>query len=197
MTYRESAAGACQATAVLLVILIPAVSWAQGTVTTLPEIARFVKQGEMLEVTTVGGRIRGTFESVSPTILTVRQQERDFQYPVASVKKVRRLDSHTNGMLIGLAAGIAGGFIIALSLPPPAVGCRVPGPSSITNQLEGCGDDRASAFSTSTTVGLVAGATIDALMTKTLYVSPSAATEVALSPVLHAQRRSLGVVVRF
>ena len=96
--------------------------------------------------------------------------------------------------IVMLGTPTTAGFIVALGMKPNLQRCLA-GPAGLANQLEGCGDNRNSAFGTLTLVGYVAGYAIDSFMKKTLYVSPQSGGSVSIAPVLRPghQGRAVGV----
>ena len=106
-----------------------------------------------------------------------------------------RVDSLTNGGLIGLAAGMTAGFIVALNMSPDPQRC-LPGAAGLVNQLEGCGDDRNSAFASLTVAGFVTGYIIDARMRKTIYESRAGGASVGIAPALRPGQRGFALGVR-
>ncbi len=183
---------ACASMCFVWLTFAPAVS--SGQAATLSELSSELKTGDPVEVTGDRGRTRGAFESLSPDWLTVRVSGREIRYAANRVQRVRRIDSLTNGTLIGLGTGMTAGFIVALGMKPNLQRCLA-GPAGLVNQLEGCGDNRNSAFGTLTLVGYVAGYAIDSFMKKTLYVSPQSGASVSIAPVLRPghQGRAVGV----
>lgn len=175
-------------------MFLPAVS--SGQATTLSELSKDVKKGETIEVTIDGRRSRGAFDSISSDALTVDSGGRKIRYAAERVQRVRHIDSPREGMLIGFAGGLTAGFVVALRMSPDPQRCLA-GPPGLVNQLEGCGDDRNSAFASLVVAGYLAGTIIDSLMKKTLYVSPHGAASVSVAPVLRPGQQGLAVAVRF
>jgi hypothetical protein len=169
---------------------------ASGQARTIAELSTYVKQGDIVELTVGSLRTRGAFERATADGVTLRRPGRqDAFFPADRVQRVRRVDRPTNGMLIGLGAGMTAGFIVALRMSPDSGRCSALGPYA--GQFEGCGDDRNSAFSTLTTLGFVAGATIDGVMKTTVYQASTGPATVRLTPVLGRRQRGLAVGVRF
>ena len=97
----------------LALVLAPAALRAQDAAGTFVQLQHIVKPGQAVVVTDVDGeRIKGTIASVSPLSMTLEVEDRmgfpDGQrtFSEAAVARVARRDSVTEGVLIGLAAGV-------------------------------------------------------------------------------------------
>jgi hypothetical protein len=178
----------------VLLPLVPGAASAQAT--TVEELSKYLRKGEAIEVTIDGHKTRGIFDSASPSGLALRNNGRVTLYPAERVQRVTRKDGIENGTAIGLGAGLAAGFIVALRMSPNRQRClSAVGP--FASQFEGCGDNRASAFRTLTTIGVVAGAAIDGFMKDTLYESRPGTGQVSIRPVLGWRRQGLTASIAF
>jgi hypothetical protein len=107
---------ACGSICLIWLAFAPAISNAQ----TAPqgELSILLKKGERIEVSGGGRRTQGFFESLSSDWLTVKNGGTEFRHPANRIERIRRIDPLTDGSLIGLAAGMAAGFIVALRMSP-------------------------------------------------------------------------------
>jgi hypothetical protein len=73
-----------------------------------------LKSGERIEVTDVSGKkLSGRFENISGSVLTVRQGQSMQQFTKADIAEIRhrKPERWWDGMLIGMGAGAAAGFV--------------------------------------------------------------------------------------
>lgn len=94
-------------------VLMPQALLAQDTAQTFDQLQKVLEVGQSVVVTDVSGeRVKGVVASLSPSSVTLDVEDR-MGYPdglrtlsESAVAKVGRRDSVTEGLLIGLAAGV-------------------------------------------------------------------------------------------
>jgi len=147
-----------------------------------------IQNGRTVYVTDgTGERVKGAVQDLSGTSLTLitgRNQLRTFQ--PSNVARIQRSDSVANGLLIGLAGGLAGAVIARSSLCDlPDSECEV-----IVNAVVGL---------PMIIGGGVIGAVTDMLIRKTIFMgstaSPSA--RIGISPLVSTSRRGVSVSLAF
>ena len=111
----------------LALVLAPAILRAQDVAGTFDQLQQVVKAGQAVVVTDVDGeRIKGTIASFSPLSMTIDVEDRagfpDGQrtFSEAAVARVAKRDPVTEGLLIGLAAGVGSAWgAVRITCGPP------------------------------------------------------------------------------
>ena len=109
----------CTAPALAGVLLLAAVSpaRAQDAAASLADLQSAVKPGDTVTVTTRDGReVRGRVLTLSASVLEVAHAGAPAVFRDADISLISRRDSPWNGMLWGLAAGIAAGALAERSI---------------------------------------------------------------------------------
>jgi len=157
----------------LALVLAPTALRAQDAASTFDQLQHVVKAGQAVVVTDVDGeRIKGTISSLSPQSMTLEVEDRmgfpggQRTFSETAVARVARRDSVTEGLLIGLAAGVGaawGGVRIA---------CGPPGYD------DECAANSWGVFALAMIpAGMVTGALIDRLIgNAAIFVAPAAKT---------------------
>ncbi len=112
---------------VLAWVLAPAALRAQDATTTFDQLQHVVKAGQAVVVTDVDGeRFKGIIASLSPLSMTLEVEDRmgfpggQRTFSEAAVARVARRDSVTEGVLIGLAAGVGAAWgAVRITCGPP------------------------------------------------------------------------------
>lgn len=173
---------------ILLVLLGGSRSWGQEPARSFDELQKRVSIGDSVRVTDAAGKIvKGKVKEMSSSSLRLSGSS-----TVLSADSVRRIekqrkDSLWNGLLIGGAAGVAGGAIAARS--------------QCTNDSECSAIANVVFIPTGLAIGMVAGALIDRSMTRfeTVFTGQgdSGRLRVRISPIMARQLKGLSLSVNF
>jgi hypothetical protein len=165
-------------------LMIPVSAHAQAA-GSFDELQRIVKIGDTVVIHGETGReTKGTLTDVSGASLVVG----GVSFDEAAVRRITRKDSVLNGVLLGLGGGAVGAWAFTRGNCGPA------------------GDDpECSAIAGAVGVlafvpsGLVVGWLIDRAINKTVFQSsvPGVQTSLAMSPIVTASARGVGMSVRF
>ena len=145
-----------------------------------------VREKQSVYVTDVwGNRVKGRLVDLRPGSLVLMQGSREVPMAEADVTRIQRRDSIANGLLLGLGAGFAAGWISTHLF------CDLP-------DDECAGIVFAAIGFPSMAGGAVAGALIDAANSKTVFrFSGTRSASIQLSPVLDVRRAGAFATVRF
>ena len=172
----------------LFILTFPVPAIAQDTSFSELRDSGEIQKGQTIYVTDgTGERVKGAVQDLSRTSLTVitgRNQSRTFQ--PSNVARIQRSDSVANGLLIGLAGGVAGAFIARNSICDlPDSECEV-----IVNAVVGL---------PIVIGGGVIGAVTDMLIKKTIFTgsSWSRSARIGVSPLVSRSRRGVSMVLAF
>lgn len=164
---------------ILALLALPVAASGQDAATSLEELFRSgeLRRGDGVYITDPDGRrVKTDVTDVSPSLLTVTDGQDTWTLSEMEVSKIERRDSLQNGIWIGMAAGV--GTLVAIcnsrggwlkisddECPYIVQHWGIPGVAATA----------------------IAGAIVDAHITKTLYESPGAA-RLSVAPLLARER---------
>jgi hypothetical protein len=173
-------------------LVVVSTAWAQEPLQSLSELPQRVQKGDRVKVTAKDGTvISGRFDSVSNSSVRLNGSGSGLrEIPGTTIKEIQRKrpESAWNGVLIGLAAGVAGGVVA-------------------TNATCGPNDSECSAIAGLAFIpsfaagGAAVGAIIDRLISKydPIYVQQAAADRMhlRLSPIVSKHTKGIQVSMSF
>jgi hypothetical protein len=145
-----------------------------------------LREKQTIYVTDVwGNRVKGRLGEIRPGSLVLLHGAREVPLAEVYVTRIQRGDSIANGLLLGLGAGFAAGWMSTHLL------CDLP-------DDECAGIVFAAIGFPSMAGGAVAGALIDAAIRKTVFrVANTGAARIKVSPVVTARRAGAFATIRF
>lgn len=176
--------GAC---GLLLMISAPALSQTPAASFEQLIAADAIKPRQTVYVTDVWEhRVKGKLGELRPGTLVLTQGSQQIPMTEATVSRIQRADSLQNGLWLGLAAGVAAAWIA------PHLSCDLPDDECAAIVFAAIGLPSIAA-------GTVAGALVDAAITKTVYQSAGtrSAVRMRVAPMLGGRAAGVLATIRF